>query len=149
VIFLVPPGARAGAATVADLSWLAGRWAGELHGRAIEEIWSAPSGDSLVGVFRVVKDGKARLYEILVVEQEEKGPVLRIRHFDRRLIAREEKDKPVTMPLVGHKDGEAVFQDPESGTRIVYRRDGDSLVAALEKTRDGKRTVTEFRYTRR
>jgi hypothetical protein len=80
------------------------------------------------------------------------GPnvVLRIRHFDPKLVAREERDKPVELPLVAKGPREAVFEGPEydvKGTvRLTYRRgDDDTLTGVLEK----EGTTQEFRFRRR
>jgi len=47
-----------------DLSWLAGRWVDDSGGNLSEEVWTAPSGDSMQGMWRYVVSGKTRIYEI-------------------------------------------------------------------------------------
>lgn len=146
---------RAGAApppapaTLADVSFMAGHWVGGDAGDLSEEIWSAPEGDSMVGMWRYVAKGRARIFEMLTLTAEGPNVVLRIRHFDPRLVAREEKDAAVALPLVARGPHEAVFEGPEDGVkgavRLTYRRDGDSLTAVLEK--EGKKQ--EFRFRRR
>src|SRR5262245_66458173 len=69
-------------ATLADLSFIAGSWGADWGGGFGEEHWSTASGDSMVGTFRFVKDGKARFYEMMLIEQTEAGPVLRLKHFN-------------------------------------------------------------------
>jgi hypothetical protein len=49
-------GTKSPPATIADMKWLAGRWVGEALGGVSEEIWSAPNGGSMVGVYREEKD---------------------------------------------------------------------------------------------
>ena len=146
---------RAGAApppipaTLADVAFMAGHWVGGDPGDLSEEVWSAPEGDSMVGMWRYVAKGRARIFEVLTLTTEGPNVVLRIRHFDPKLVAREEKDKAVELPLVAKGPREAVFEGPEydaKGTvRLTYRRDGDSLTAVLEKA-GGKQ---EFRFRRR
>ena len=146
---------RAGAApppipaTLADVAFMAGHWVGGDPGDLSEEVWSAPEGDSMVGMWRYVAKGRARIFEILTLTTEGPNVVLRIRHFDPKLVAREEKDKAVELPLVAKGPREAVFEGPEydaKGTvRLTYRQDGDSLTAVLEKA-GGKQ---EFRFRRR
>ena len=89
-------------------------------------------------------------YEILTLTAEGPNVVLRIRHFDPKLVAREEKDRAVELPLVAKAPREAAFEGPEydvKGTvRIIYRRgDDDTLTAVLEK--EGRKQ--EFRFRRR
>ncbi len=147
---------RAGAApppipaTLADVAFMAGHWVGGDPGDLSEEVWSAPEGDSMMGMWRYVAKGRTRIYEILTLTAEGPSVVLRIRHFDPKLVAREEKDRAVELPLVAKGPREAVFEGPEydvKGTvRLTYRRgDDDSLAAVLEK--EGSKQ--EFRFRRR
>jgi hypothetical protein len=136
-------------ATLADVAFMEGHWRGGDPGDLSEEIWSAAEGDSMMGMWRYVAKGRARIFEMLTLTAEGPSVVLRIRHFDPKLVAREEKDGAVALPLVAKGPREAVFEGPERGVkgpvRLAYRRDGDSLTAVLEKE-GGKQ---EFRFRRR
>jgi hypothetical protein len=141
------PQAAPAPASLADLAWFEGHWVDRSEAHLSEEIWTAPSGDSMVGVWRLVIDGKLRISEILAITAEPDGPTMRLRHFDPKLIGREEKDRPVVFRLVAWKPREAVFEGPgvngEGLVRLSYRRPtDDTLVAILEK--GGK--AEEFRY---
>jgi hypothetical protein len=134
---------------LAELAWFEGHWRDESGGGLSEEIWTAPAGDSLMGMWRFAQDGKVRVLELLVIKAEEGKLVLRFRHFDPKLVAREEKDQPLAWPLLRSGPREVVFEGLEAsgkGTaRLTYRRpDEDTLVAILEK--GGK--PQEFRYRR-
>jgi hypothetical protein len=137
-------------ATLADVAFMAGHWVGGDPGDLSEEVWSAPEGDSMVGMWRYVAKGRTRIYEILILTAEGPNVVLRIRHFDPKLVAREEKDGAVELPLVGKGKREAVFEGPEydvKGTvRLAYRGGEEgTLEVVLEK--EGQRQ--EFRFRRR
>ena len=93
--------APAAKATLADVAWIAGHWVGADGGNLPEEIWTAPEGDSMIGIWRYVSGGKARIFELLSITDDGSGPVMRLRHFDPKMVAREEKDGPVTLALVG------------------------------------------------
>lgn len=117
-------------ATLADVAFMAGHWIGGDPGDLSEEVWTAPEGDSMVGMWRYV--------------------VLRIRHFDPKLVAREEKDRAVGLFLVANGPREAAFEGPEysgkGNVRLTYRRgDDDSLTGILEM--DGSKQ--EFHFRRR
>jgi len=136
-------------ATLADVAFMAGHWVGGEPDLS-EEVWSAPEGDSMVGMWRYVAKGRTRIYEILTLTAEGPNVVLRLRHFDPKLVAREEKDRAVELPLVAKGPREAVFEGPEyevKGTvRLTYRRDDDdTLTCVLEK----EGTKQEFRFRRR
>jgi hypothetical protein len=137
-------------ATLADVAFMAGHWVGGHPGDLSEEVWTAPEGDSMLGMWRFVAKGQARIFELLTLTAEGQGVVLRIRHFDPKLVAREDKAGAVELPLVARGPGEAVFEGPESGVsgtvRLTYRRGADGgLVALLEK--GGSKQ--EFRFRKR
>mgnify|MGYP003712231237 FL=1 len=50
-------------ANLEDVSWIEGHWTGEAFGGIAEEIWSAPLGNSMMFVFRLVNDDKVSFYE--------------------------------------------------------------------------------------
>jgi hypothetical protein len=125
------------AATLADVAFITGHWQGRTAEGFSEEVWTAPEGDGMLGMWRWVEGGKAAVLELLTIRQEASGPVLRLRHFNGALVAREEKDKPVELPLVSRAGGEAVFEGPSSTggqVRLTYKREGDNaLLVTLEK----------------
>lgn len=126
-------------ATLADVAFIAGHWKGEMGSSLSEEIWASPSGDNMMGMWRLVAGGQVKLFEFLNIVQEAEGPVFRLRHFDRQGVGREEKDKPVVLKLVSLKPREAAFEGPEysgAGTvRLTYRRPSDqALSVTLEKS---------------
>ena len=157
LLLVAAPLARGGAAapppipaTLADVAFMAGHWVGGDPGDLSEEVWSPPEGDSMMGMWRYVAKGRTRIHEILTLTAEGPHVVLRIRHFDPRLVAREEKDRAVELPLVAKGLREAVFEGPEhdvKGTvRLTYRRGADdTLTGVLEK----EGTTQEFRFRRR
>lgn len=141
------PGEDARKPGAADLSFLAGRWVGEAEGARIEEWWMAPDGGALLGMFRVVSEGKPVLYEILVVQEGPDGPRLLLKHFGPDLSGREEKGPAAAWKLVSLAGKKAVWEQPGTGTTLSYERSApDRLVALLEKTKDGKRTREEYAY---
>ncbi len=137
-------------ATLADVSFMAGHWVGGEGGDLSEEVWSAPEGDSMMGMWRYVAKGHAGIFEFLTLTTEGSNVLLRIRHFDPKLVGREDRERALALPLVAKRAGEAVFEGAEYGgtgsVRLTYRRgEGDTLTGVLEK--GGK--TEEFRFRRR
>ena len=141
------PAAEVRTATLAQVAWIAGDWQGEMGPETLsQEVWAAPAGDCMMGMWRLVIDGKVKLFESLSITQEASGPVLRLRHFGRDGVGWEERDKPLTLQLAEVGDGVAAFAGPgRSGPlRIVYRRTGDDTMSvAVEK--DGGSEQFTFR----
>ena len=107
----------------------------------------------MVGMWRWVSGGKAKIYELLSFTAGAEGVSYRLRHFDHEMAGWEkERDGPLTLNLVRSREGEAVFEGPEAGgttVRLTYRRRGaDVLVVLLEKeTKEGPKKE-EFRMKR-
>lgn len=134
-------------AAVADLAWIAGRWTSVEEGVFSEETWAPPSGDSMVGMWRLAVGGRVKVFELLTLVEEDGKVVLRLRHFDPRSVAREEKESPLALPLVEKRKDVAVFEGLEGGglLRLTYRREGKRLTVSLEK---GAEPAQLYRFER-
>lgn len=151
VALTMPATAEQGEAPIvlADVAWIAGHWEDRSGGDLSEEVWTAPEGDSMLGMWRLVLGGKARVLELLTLASTEEGVVLRLRHFDPALVAREEKAQAVVLKAVRRVPGGVLFEGPSVGAegqvRLTYRKAGeDGLAVTLEKA--GK--TEEFAFKR-
>jgi Domain of unknown function (DUF6265) len=118
-----------------DLGFICGHNRGELDGAIIDEHWSEVGGDTMIGMFRQIKNGKAQMYEFLTIEQTPAGPVLRLKHFDPGLVGWEEKAQAASYPLVSWKPNEATFERPDKTVRLTFRSTSkDTLDVLLEHT---------------
>jgi Domain of unknown function (DUF6265) len=134
---------------LSKLAFFAGHWRGEMKGGVIEEDWSSPEGDNMMGMFRLVKDGEGVFYEFMTIESAGGTPVLRIRHFSQGLVAWEEKDGIEEYPLAELTASRAVFENEDSGMRLIYEcPTAEALTITLEKTKDGKKSQTVFSFHR-
>jgi len=125
-----------------DLSWLAGCWQGTSDGATIEEHWMTPAGGVMLGIGRVVQDGKTVFSEFLKIVETKDGPEYRV------LI---EGRPEVKFKLKSRSDDEVIFENPkhDSPRTIGYRKQKDGLMAWIEGIEDGKPTKTEFRFTKK
>lgn len=121
------------AASIEDMKWLVGTWRGEGLGGTVEEVWSAPSAGTMMGVFKATREGKPSFYEILIVAEEEGSLILKLKHFHPDLTGWEEKDEVVEFPLVALKKEEALF----SGLTYRLGKEGE-LRAYVASSQDGK-----------
>lgn len=96
-------------ATLADVAWLAGNWIGTGLGGVSEEIWSKPAGGAMMGVYRLIVDGKPVFYEMMWLIEQEDSIVLRLKHFRPDLVGWEEKDKTVDFKFVGREGNRLNF----------------------------------------
>ncbi|MFO0961343.1 MAG: DUF6265 family protein [Phycisphaerales bacterium] len=138
------PGAAPPKATLADAAMLIGHWRGEFLGATAEELWLAPAGGAMAGIFRLVEKDAVQFYELMLVVEEEGSIAMKLKHFHANLHAWEEKDKFVTFRLVRASATELCFEG------LTFRRMPDGSIEgfiALGK-KDGTPKEERFVYRR-
>tara|TARA_Y100000588_G_scaffold96289_1_gene104330 strand:- start:14024 stop:14494 length:471 start_codon:yes stop_codon:yes gene_type:complete len=93
-----------------NIAWIAGTWHGEAFGGITEEIWSEPSGGSMMATFKLIVEGKVQFYEIEVIREIEDSLILQLKHFDSDLKGWETKNETVDFPLVEITETKVVFE---------------------------------------
>lgn len=122
---------QAGAQTVAhalhDIAFMAGCWRGEPdeRGTSIEERYTPPAANLMLGVTRYLRGDSVVMYEFTRIEATEGGIVLT--PFPR---GRES----VPFRLVSFEGGRAMFEnrDHDFPNRIIYVASSGGLVARIE-----------------
>ena len=140
-------------ASLDGLSWITGAWTGTLGDRTIEQHWTAPNGGSMLAMYRSIRADRATLYELLAIEQDTNGIVLRIKHFapGPGLVSQEAKDVSVDHRLVALEGRRATFEGTAAANpaRVTFSSpDASTLTISVERERDGKRVTTDFKYSR-
>lgn len=127
---------------------MSGLWTTSGKWGDMEEHWSEPKGNSMMGSYRCVKDGKVVFYEFIVIEQMPRGPVMKLRHFSPGNVAWEDKDKPYEYPLTFLDENLARFERPDQKTALIFERIApDKLKVILEhQDKNGKWIQDEFNY---
>jgi len=120
------PAAARKAPTIDDAAWLAGRWIGEGLGGTIEETWAPPAGGQMVGHFRLVRDGNPVFYEILLIDVDEGGIRMRVKHFNPDFVGWEERDGWHTFQPDAASEQRLDFQGLS-----LQRKDADTLEIRL------------------
>jgi hypothetical protein len=135
-------------AVLQQLAFLSGRWTSDSAEGDEEEYWSQPMGESMVGTFRVVKDGKAVFYEFWAIEVEDGKAIFKMKHFDRGLLGWEEKADMVRLTAKIGDGQDVLFSKPDGSLTLRYERKGDELVSTLRRVKDGKAKEDVFRLHR-
>ena len=135
------------AVTLHDLSFISGHSRGDLDGGIADEEWSQPIGDTMMGTYCFVKDGKVQMYEMMAIEQTANGPVLRLKHYNAGLQAWEEKTKVWDFPLVKFSPRDATFETADKSIRIEYRAAGSGILEATLEEAGKKPEVFEYKHS--
>jgi hypothetical protein len=142
LVFLAATALASAQYDVSQLGWLAGCW--ELRpapGLSIEEQWTKPAGNTLLGMGRTIKGGKTVFTEFL-----------RISVVNGRLTytARIGTKGVTEFPLLRMTADEIIFENPthDFPQRILYRKNGPNIKARIEGVDKGKERHQDFLYTR-
>ncbi|MFN0109797.1 MAG: DUF6265 family protein [Blastocatellia bacterium] len=137
-------GQKSPAATLAEMSWMTGGWTGKALGGVVEEIWAAPAGGSMLGMFRLTQKGKPVFYELVTLVEENGSILFRLKHFNPNMTGWEEKDKTIEFKFIGKKDGLIHF---DGMSFKLEGKDAFTVYLAIEY-KDGTIKEEAFRYTR-
>lgn len=125
--------------TIEDFAFMAGHWRGEGLGGTCEEVWSEPLAGTMVGSFRLIKDGEIEFYELMVLGPDADGWALKVKHFSKEFTSWEEKDEAVRFALEDVEGWRADFK----GLKVV--RAGDRLVVSVRfRSPDGSTRWEDF-----
>ena len=93
-----------------NISWISGTWYGEAFGGITEEIWSKPSGGSMMATFKLINGGKVTFYEIEIIREIKNSLILQLKHFNNDLKGWETKDETIDFPLIEITPNKVVFE---------------------------------------
>lgn len=131
------------AASLEDASWLVGKWKGTAFDKQFEEIWSAPSQGTMVGMFKLFDDTGVELYELMLLSVENGSLSFKVKHFTSDFVAWEEKPDFVNFRLVKLEPDALHF----SGLSF-YRRDDNHIDAYLVLRNGDEISEHELKYVR-
>lgn len=132
-------------ANIEDVAWIAGHWIGKAFGGTVEEVWSAPAGGAMMGMFRLIQGEKTGFYEILTISEVESSLIFRLKHFNEDLTGWEEKNETVDFSLVALQENIAFFDG------ITFQRvDENNLhIYLASENKEGGFDELVFRYERK
>jgi len=139
-----------GASALQEVAWIAGSWKGDQQGSVIEEIWTEPEGNNMIGMFRLLNDGRPKFFELMSISAEKAGITIAIKHFGPDMTGWEAKENAERFRLADLSGTKATFRhESEEGKTLVYERTGDRLMIVLEKRQDGKPSALTFTFSLR
>jgi hypothetical protein len=144
LLIMVAERATAQEKDLQTFAWLTGVWETTQGARRVEEQWTAPTSNTMLGLSRTVIGGKTAEFEFLRIEK---------RGAEIFYVPQPGGRPPVSFKLTSSDAGTYIFENTTGDDRvkrIEYRREGeDGLYARVEGAQSGKPFVLEFRYRRR
>ena len=113
-------------ASVADLAWMSGAWAGPIGPQQLQENWTHPAAGTVAGLIRIIADGETSIIEMVLIEESDDTLMLRVRQWRPGFIAL--ADEPLTMKLVEIGDRRVSFAATGPGAlkRLSYSRPSEN-----------------------
>jgi hypothetical protein len=138
-------------ATLADFSWLAGRWEGTLGPLTAEQEWMAPKNGTMQGFFRLTDNEKTIVIELFTIRETPNGIDFYFRHFSPELKPLEEKEA-YHLNLTKSDGGVFRFDNPvvnQLKDAILTHVDADTYISHGDITdANGQPNVIEVTYHR-
>tara|TARA_B100001245_G_scaffold110612_1_gene80939 strand:- start:3295 stop:3780 length:486 start_codon:yes stop_codon:yes gene_type:complete len=78
------------AASIEQLDWMTGNWAGNLGPNQLEENWISSEGNSLMAAVRMTGNDATSMFEMITIEEAEGSLVLHIQQWDPGFVPRTE-----------------------------------------------------------
>ncbi len=130
-------------ATLDQVSWIQGHYIGEAFGGITEEIWSPPSGDSMMFVFKLTVDEKTVFYEVGGIRQVGNTLLMQLKHFGNDFKGWEEKNDTVDFKLVKIENNAVYFEG------MTFEKVSDTeLNIYVVIAENGKEEEVKFNYKR-
>ncbi|MBV8035980.1 DUF6265 family protein [Roseateles sp.] len=131
--------AAAQADPFAPVAWLAGCWSQQGREAGSVEHWMAPAGGVMLGMARMLKNGRVVEFEFMQIRADADGRL--------SFVAQPQGRPPTAFPLLRQAEAEAVFENPahDFPQRVLYRREAaDRLVARIEGRSNGQERGIDF-----
>jgi hypothetical protein len=130
-------------ASLDQVSWISGHWHGEAFGGVVEEVWTEPLGNSMMGSFKLVVDGQVSFYEICIIREIGETILFQLKHFNGDLTGWEEKGETVDFPLVKVEKDKVYFDQ-----FTIERISNDEMHFYVVISNDGVEEEVLFKYYR-
>ena len=126
---------------VDKLAWMTGNWIQRSAAEDVQENWLGPKANLMVATNLTARAGRTSTFEFLRIAMKD-GKVVYFASPGGRL--------PVEFVLKEMGDQSVLFENLQNSypTRIMYRRDGEALIARIEGKRGGSDASEEWRFSR-
>lgn len=112
-------------ATLQDLAWLEGRWAGKIGDQDLEEHWSAPKSGSLAAMVRLTSASGTEMVELVVIEPQDDTLMLHLQQWDAGYKPRAEGAQKFVLKTFGKRSATFTSVTSASFKEFTYVQPAD------------------------
>lgn len=126
------------AATIEDLDWMTGNYAGPMGPNQLEENWIKAEGGSIAAMVRSTGSGGTSMFEMITIEEVDGSLVLHIQQFDPGFKPRTAAPQKMVLGIIApnHVHFEAVTEG--SMKTLGYTKEGDTFTIHVGRPDGGK-----------
>ena len=124
--------------SISEFSILSGEWIGEAFGGVVEEYWSQPSADGMIGSFKLNESDTTVFTEFFQLLKIDGVLQLRLKHFTNRFIGWEEKDDFVTFEFIKNENNRLYFDG------LTYERNDENNLTVYLVMHNKDKSVNEI-----
>ncbi|MGJ8688069.1 MAG: DUF6265 family protein [Gammaproteobacteria bacterium] len=121
------------AATIEDVAWLTGNYAGALGPNQLEENWIKAEGSSIAAMVRMTGNGGTSMFEMITIEEVDGSLVLHIQQFDPGFVPRSERAQKMELTAIGANNVHFKAASPGGMKTLGYTKDGDNFTIHVEQ----------------
>lgn len=133
------------AATIDQLDWMTGNWAGNVGSGQLEENWIAADSGSIAAMVRMTGAGETAMFEMITIEEVDGSLELNIQQWDPGFEPRTEG--PQTMELSEITDNSVMFDavSPGGMASLGYSHPDEETFIIHVGRPDGSTTELELK----
>ncbi len=127
------------AATIDQLSWMTGTYAGKLGANQLEENWIKAEGRSIAAMVRMTTgEGATSMFEMITIEEVDGSLVLHIQQWNPGFVPRTPAPQKMELSMIA--DNHVHFTAVTEGgmKSLGYTRSGDSFTIHVENASGNK-----------
>jgi len=127
------------AATIDQLSWMTGTYAGMLGANQLEENWIKAEGRSIAAMVRMTTgDGGTSMFEMITIEEVDGSLVLHIQQWNPGFVPRTPTPQKMELSMIGDNHVHFTAVTEGSMRSLGYSRDGDNFIIHVEGANGNK-----------
>lgn len=117
-------------ATVADLAWMTGAWAGDIgNGQTLEENWVEAADGTIAALVRITGNDATSMVELIVIQETDDGLTLRLQQWGPDFTPRSPTPQALALSEIGER-------------RVAWKAQGEGAIRTLAYARPAPDTFT-------
>lgn len=133
--------AQSPAATISQLSWMTGNYAGAVGPNTLEENWIGAEAGSIAAMVRMTGPNGTSMFEMITIEEVDGSLVLHIQQFDPGFKPRTPEPLEMKLAMIANNHVHFVNTGSTGMKSLGYTLSGDTFTIHVEQPEGQKRDL--------